>query len=51
MKKARQRDGSVSTDQCVCPKCGYKTVHVKGNPCTETRCPKCGSYMKGDYCK
>lgn len=30
---------------CVCPSCGHKMPHVAGQPCTETKCPKCGTTM------
>lgn len=30
---------------CVCPSCGYRTTHVRGTPCYQQTCPKCGSRM------
>lgn len=33
------------TGYCVCPKCGEKTQHVVGMPCTSMKCPKCGANM------
>ena len=30
---------------CICPKCGEKKSHVRGERCIERRCPKCGSKM------
>jgi len=32
---------------CVCPKCGKKTAHAVGIPCTSKKCPKCGTTMIG----
>jgi len=26
---------------CICPKCGYKTSHESGIPCSQLLCPKC----------
>jgi cation diffusion facilitator family transporter len=26
---------------CVCPKCGYKTSHQRGAPCSSLKCPNC----------
>ncbi|MBU0614457.1 MAG: DUF134 domain-containing protein [Nanoarchaeota archaeon] len=31
--------------KCQCPKCGYEQEHVRGQPCINTKCPKCGSMM------
>jgi|GEM_PF-279400 len=31
--------------ECICPNCGYRTTHQRGTPCTQLRCPKCGSPM------
>jgi len=30
---------------CVCPKCGYKEPHSRGQPCNQKTCPKCGTQM------
>ena len=30
---------------CVCPGCGATTPHQRGTPCTQAKCPKCGSAM------
>ena len=31
---------------CVCSKCGYKTVHQKGVPCSSLKCPTCNINLK-----
>lgn len=41
----REYDGG--SDICKCPECGYETIHQKGIPCNQIRCPQCGSYMGG----
>jgi len=30
---------------CICPSCGHKVAHVRGQPCTARSCPKCGAAM------
>lgn len=30
---------------CTCASCGNKIPHQSGTPCTQTKCPKCGSMM------
>lgn len=40
--------GAGPTGYCVCPKCGEKTNHVVGMPCTSMKCPKCGTAMIRD---
>jgi len=30
---------------CVCPNCGHKEPHVAGQPCTDRKCPECGTMM------
>ncbi|MDY0097112.1 MAG: hypothetical protein RBS01_02060 [Candidatus Dojkabacteria bacterium] len=36
--------------ECTCPACGYKESHTRGIPCTQKKCPKCGTPMKGIFC-
>ena len=31
--------------QCVCPSCGAKVPHVRGEPCAAKGCPQCGAKM------
>jgi len=31
--------------RCVCPKCGYEESQIRGQPCMNKKCPKCGSPM------
>jgi len=31
--------------ECVCPKCGYREPQIRGNPCMNKECPKCGTKM------
>jgi len=45
------RQGLGGTAECVCPKCGEKTPHNRGIPCTEVNCPKCGTPMRGVFCQ
>jgi len=34
---------------CVCTKCGFKEPKIRGVPCFNKKCPKCGSFMiRGD---
>ncbi|MCS7373831.1 MAG: hypothetical protein NDF56_02505 [archaeon GB-1845-036] len=30
---------------CICPNCGYRTIHQRGMPCIQQTCPNCGSRM------
>lgn len=30
---------------CVCPNCGYRVSHQRGQACYQKACPKCGSKM------
>jgi len=30
---------------CKCPKCGYEEPQIRGQPCMNKKCPKCGSPM------
>lgn len=31
---------------CKCPNCGHEQQHVRGQPCYESRCPKCNTPMQ-----
>lgn len=31
--------------ECLCPACGHHETHQRGVPCTQMRCPKCGTTM------
>jgi len=44
------RRRATGTKECVCPECGYKEQAQRGIPCTERKCPKCNTQMKGSYC-
>jgi predicted Fe-Mo cluster-binding NifX family protein len=35
--------GPVGT--CLCPECGHREPHERGAPCTQKKCPKCGTTM------
>jgi len=30
---------------CICPKCGYKEPQIRGQPCMNKKCPKCGQTL------
>jgi len=45
------RKGMGGTSECVCPSCGEKTPHSRGIPCSQTKCLKCGTPMRGEFCK
>jgi len=37
--------GTVADCFCVCPQCSHIEPHERGIPCTQKRCPACGSVM------
>ena len=49
--KNQTKRGAGGSEDCVCPKCGYSEAHVRGRPCTELKCPKCGTAMRGVFCR
>jgi hypothetical protein len=30
---------------CICPNCGHRLPHQIGQPCYDSKCPKCGAAM------
>jgi len=48
--RGRGQGRGNATKVCTCPKCGYTENAVRGVPCTERKCPKCDTIMKGDLC-
>lgn len=41
--------GYGGPEVCKCSKCGNEQQHVRGKPCIETKCAKCGTMMvRGD---
>lgn len=48
---ARPGQGLGGSGDCVCPKCGAKSPHARGIPCSNTNCPKCGAPMRGVFCQ
>ncbi len=45
------RRGENGTAYCECPNCGEKTPHTRGIPCSQSKCPKCGTPMRGEFCR
>jgi hypothetical protein len=37
--------GSGPGAVCVCPECGHREPHQRGQPCNQKTCPKCGTRM------
>lgn len=48
---AGRGQGLGGTAECVCPKCGKTIPHQRGIPCIQTNCPKCGTPMRGVFCR
>ncbi len=38
-------NGLGSGGLCVCPSCGHRQSHVRGQPCTNIKCPQCGTAL------
>lgn len=41
---------ATATKTCTCPKCSHTMESQRGVPCTEIKCEKCGTLMKGQFC-
>jgi len=39
------RNGAGPGGDCVCPNCGHKEPHKRGQPCFERICPACGTAL------
>ena len=37
--------GLGPSGNCICSNCGYKMPHQPGVPCSQQKCPKCGTAM------
>jgi len=46
--KPKQIAGGVA--ECTCPKCGASAPHLRGKPCSLSKCPKCATPMRGVFC-
>lgn len=47
-RNAGQQAGGSA--ECTCPGCGEKVAHTLGVPCSQTKCPKCNTPMRGVFC-
>jgi len=47
MGRPKRRLGG--TDYCVCQNCGYRTRHIRGKPCINMKCPRCGTPLAGSW--
>lgn len=34
-----------ATGICRCPNCGHTQAHERGIPCTQVKCPQCGTSL------
>lgn len=37
--------GAGPGGNCVCPNCGHREPHTRGEACFDKACPKCGTKM------
>lgn len=45
-EKIKEATGQGPEGDCVCEKCGYKTPHQRGTPCSSLKCPHCDINLK-----
>jgi hypothetical protein len=50
LRDTRQGALKFGSRYCICPKCGFKTEHERGLPCSSIKCPQCGGFMHGEHC-
>ena len=44
--EVREAAGKGPSGSCICSKCGYKTSHQRGTPCSSLKCPTCNTNLK-----
>jgi cation diffusion facilitator family transporter len=44
--KIKEAQGAGPEGHCICEKCGYKTKHERGIPCSTLKCPRCKINLK-----
>jgi len=44
--KIQEASGKGPDGYCICEKCGYKTSHQRGIPCSSLKCPNCDINLK-----
>ncbi|MFA5368742.1 MAG: cation diffusion facilitator family transporter [Candidatus Paceibacterota bacterium] len=45
-EKIKEASGKGPDGFCVCEQCGYKTIHQRGTPCSDLKCPTCNINLK-----
>jgi len=45
-EKIEEAEGKGPKGYCICEKCGYKTSHKRGTPCSNLKCPNCNINLK-----
>lgn len=43
--------GMGGSAECTCPNCGETIPHKRGVPCSQSKCPKCETPMRGVFCR
>ncbi|BFT94120.1 MAG: cation diffusion facilitator family transporter [Minisyncoccus archaeiphilus] len=44
--EVKEATGRGPEGNCICEKCGYKTLHQRGVPCSDLKCPTCNINLK-----
>jgi cation diffusion facilitator family transporter len=45
-KEIEEASGKGPGGYCICPRCGYKTAHRQGVPCSTLKCPNCKTNLE-----